>query len=115
MTHTQYLRLAGLMAASLLFSGCEATDPYKREGMWRPEGVVNANLAAQIANPQDMLRGRGDTGPVYRTATNAVNKQWGLAPGASAGGGGGGAAPPPPTQGLNLPGLGGGDPGGAPK
>jgi type IV pilus biogenesis protein CpaD/CtpE len=97
MTRITFTKLAGLMAASLLLSGCEATDPYKREGMWRPEGVVNANLAAQLANPGDLVRGRGDASPVQRQATNAVTRLW--------------------TASAALPGpaAGGGEPGGAPK
>jgi hypothetical protein len=94
MTATHLSPLAGLLAAMLLLSSCDATEPYKREGMWRPEGVVNANIAAQVAYPQDLVRGRGTTEPNYRTAAAAVTKLWGApAQGGPAGGGAPSAAP----------------------
>jgi hypothetical protein len=106
MTHVICVRLAGLLAATLLFSGCRAMDPYQRAGMWRPEGVVNANLAAQLANPADLVRGHGDTGPVYRQTATAVTKLWS---GSTA------AAVAAPAAGGAAPAAGGGDPGVAPK
>lgn len=72
--------LATILAAMLLLAGCAATDPYQRAGMWRPEGVVNANLAAQLADPHDLVRGRGDSGPVYRQAATAVTRLWTATP-----------------------------------
>ena len=40
--------------------GCASTDPVEGEsGRWNPIGANNANLAAEIANPDDLLRGRG--------------------------------------------------------
>lgn len=71
--------LATTLAATLLLTGCDTPqqiDPYRREGVWRPEGVVAANLAAQVANPEDLRRGRGETGPSYKTAT-PVSRLWG--------------------------------------
>jgi hypothetical protein len=87
-------RLAALLAAGLLLSGCDTQaanqlDPYKREGMWRPEGVNAANIAAQLAEPRDLVRGRGDSGPQIKQAATAVTRVWG---GAAAPGGGAAAA-----------------------
>ena len=97
------MALATCLAASL--PGCDdyqraQLDPYRREGMWRPEGVNAGNIAAQLAEPRDLVRGRGDTGPHYKQATRAVTRIWGGAPaggaappaGGAAGGGGGGPA-----------------------
>ncbi len=40
--------------------GCAWTDPTEGEpGRWHPVGANDANLAAEIANPSDLLRGRG--------------------------------------------------------
>lgn len=41
----------------LLLSGCTATDPLYREGLWRPVGANQANLVAMVADPQDLVNG----------------------------------------------------------
>jgi type IV pilus biogenesis protein CpaD/CtpE len=44
----------------LALAGCAETDPYEREGVWRPNGANDANLRAMVANPADLARGVGD-------------------------------------------------------
>ena len=48
----------------LTLAGCDATDPYLREGVWRPNGANDANLRAMVVSPSDLARGvasvRGD-------------------------------------------------------
>jgi type IV pilus biogenesis protein CpaD/CtpE len=41
----------------LTLAGCDATDPYLREGVWRPNGANEANLRAMVASPSDLVRG----------------------------------------------------------
>jgi type IV pilus biogenesis protein CpaD/CtpE len=41
----------------LLMVGCDATDPYQRDGMWRPNNANEANLRAMVASPSDLVRG----------------------------------------------------------
>ena len=95
------MALATSIAATLLLPGCDEhqlaqVDPYKREGMWRPEGINAGNIAAQLADPRDLVRGRGDSTPQIKQATRAVNRIWGPTPGGgtppAAGGAGGGSA-----------------------
>ncbi len=49
-----------LVGVILLASGCAATDPYKREGVWHPNGSNDSNLRAMVAIPSDLVRGVGD-------------------------------------------------------
>ena len=61
MIHRSTIR-AALLLALLAICGCEQTDPYRRTGMWQPEGVNAGNIAAQVADPSVLVRGRGRTG-----------------------------------------------------
>ena len=58
----------------LLLSGCAATDPFHRPGAWRPEGVNQANIAAMVARPADLLRGRDAGGTDSPLAAAAVTR-----------------------------------------
>jgi type IV pilus biogenesis protein CpaD/CtpE len=47
-----------LCALVLLFlAGCDATDPYLRDGVWRPNGANETNLRAMVVSPSDLVRG----------------------------------------------------------
>lgn len=96
-------RLAGLALVAALaapVAGCAGTDPYERAGIWKPSGVNDANIAAQVANPADLARGRGDSTGTVRTATRAVDRLWQGAPAAQSGQDRQGAANPfAPRQG----------------
>jgi hypothetical protein len=49
----------GLLGA---LAGCsmDETDPYTRQGAWRPNGANDTNLRAMLVNPADLGRGVGD-------------------------------------------------------
>ncbi len=51
------MRYASLALALLALAGCEATEPYLREGTWRPTGSNDLNIAAQIIHPSELVRG----------------------------------------------------------
>ena len=51
------LRCQLLCIVMLTLAGCDATDPYLREGVWRPNGANEANLRAMVASPSDLVRG----------------------------------------------------------
>lgn len=51
------MRYAFLALALLAVAGCEAMEPYFREGTWRPTGSNDLNIAAQIIRPSDLVRG----------------------------------------------------------
>jgi uncharacterized membrane protein YgcG len=56
-------RMAALAASAgllLTLAGCEWFDPYQREGIWRPTGANQANIAAMVGNPNDLIAGHGD-------------------------------------------------------
>ncbi len=65
------LGLAAL-ALPLAFAGCHYMDPTTRPGMWKPDQAVQENLAAQVANPADLVRGHGSTGTPAVLATAPV-------------------------------------------
>jgi hypothetical protein len=79
MSRTRKMRVAPLALLALsgvALAGCSMTDPYERAGIWRPSGVNEANIAAQVANPGDLARGRGDAGGSVRGASGAVERLW---------------------------------------
>ncbi len=101
MSRTRKMRVAplALLALSGALAGCSATDPYEKAGIWRPSGVNGANIAAQVANPADLVRGRGEAGGSVRSSGPAVERMWQGAnaqrtqgPGAQQGGGARGGA-----------------------
>ena len=51
------MRTLPLCIAMLGLAGCDATWPYDRIGTWRPTGVADANIAASVVNPSDLVRG----------------------------------------------------------
>jgi hypothetical protein len=38
----------------LALAGCDATDPYKRTGVWRPNNANEINLRAMVVVPSDL-------------------------------------------------------------
>lgn len=84
-----------LTGSLLLLAGCMSQDPYYRTDVWRPTGANAANIAAMAADPQDLIRGRGDDRQLSKPAALAVDKVWSgqsAGGGSSAGGSGGGGA-----------------------
>jgi hypothetical protein len=47
------LRCTALLLLFIL-AGCDRTDPYLREGVWRPSGANDANLRAMVVVPSDL-------------------------------------------------------------
>ncbi len=45
-----------IIALTLLLAaaGCDRTDPYQREGVWRPNGANDINLRAMVMVPSDL-------------------------------------------------------------
>jgi type IV pilus biogenesis protein CpaD/CtpE len=85
-----------LAAAAVMLAGCEDLDPYHRQDVWYPSGATQANLAAQVANPYDMVRGHGVSTSDGELAAAAVTRARQdhvkplLNPNSTGGGGGGG-------------------------
>lgn len=51
------LRRRLVCIAVLALAGCDMTDPYLREGAWRPNDANEANLRVMVAAPSDLVRG----------------------------------------------------------
>jgi type IV pilus biogenesis protein CpaD/CtpE len=45
------------VAVLMLLTGCDAADPYLREGVWRPNNANEVDLHAMVASPSDLVRG----------------------------------------------------------
>lgn len=67
-------QLIALLAAFV--AGCAEADPYRRHGMWQPEGANSANIAAMVQNPADLLRGRAERSAETHRAADAVERLW---------------------------------------
>ncbi len=66
-----------VVAIALLgIAGCAQTDPFTKAGIWKPVGVNDANIAAQLADPADIARGRPASSGTYRTGASAVDRHW---------------------------------------
>ena len=44
-----------------MLQGCAATDPLLNQNDWHPTGANATNIAAEVANPADLARGRDAT------------------------------------------------------
>jgi type IV pilus biogenesis protein CpaD/CtpE len=65
-----------LLLLLLLPAACAYTDPVYRPGDWMPRGVSDRNLAVMVAEPSDLIYGRGETGADAKLATAAINRLW---------------------------------------
>jgi type IV pilus biogenesis protein CpaD/CtpE len=63
-----------LTSAILALGGCAATEPWEAQGGWHPRGVNDGNLAAMIADPNDLVRGRGTSMSDGTLAAAAVDR-----------------------------------------
>lgn len=68
----QWLAVAGLIG----LSSCANRDPYQRTDVWRPTGANAANLAAMVADPHDLIRGRGTNRQFNKAQDIAVEHVW---------------------------------------
>lgn len=70
---TRIVTTSGLIVLAL--GGCALTDPYLREGSWRPLGVNDANLVQMVANPSDLVSGTASaTGSDGHLAAAAIDR-----------------------------------------
>lgn len=61
--------------AFLSLGGCAFTEPYVRPGTWRPTNSVDANIAAQVVRPSDLVAGV-PYAPVSAVRTAAAVDRW---------------------------------------
>ena len=74
------LALLAVLPGCAKFETDTMFEPYSRQGTWTVEGVNQSNLAAQLVDPLDMVRGRGDSSPHYKQPTQAVTTLWSARP-----------------------------------
>lgn len=90
------LRLALPLLAAAGLAGCQGRSGLDLGSSWRPTGVVQADLAAQLADPHDLVRGRAaDAVPaaiVVPAVTAWMSGKGGTGGGAASGGGATGGA-----------------------
>ena len=56
----------------LVLAGCAAEDPLTRPGLWHAVGANDANLAAMVADPNDLVTGVVDRRMDGQVAAAAV-------------------------------------------
>jgi hypothetical protein len=96
MQSCQVIRVA-LLTAVLVLAACQDMDPYSRTDTWQPSGSNAGNVAAMVANPYDLIHGRGVDRIDSKNSTQAIGHVWTDTPkalldagGGSSGGGSGG-------------------------
>ena len=68
------MRRLALFLAVLAFAGCDRTDPYLRDGVWRPAGANEANLRAMVEVPADLVAARRSSQADGALAAAAVDR-----------------------------------------
>jgi hypothetical protein len=67
-------RILGVLCATAALAGCMDRDPYRRTDVWRPTGSNAANIAAMVADPKDMISGRGAGGQSSKPSIVALDR-----------------------------------------
>lgn len=55
------MRRISCLLILLLATACSSPDPMQRVGTWQPQGSNDTNLRLMVANPEDLVIGRGAT------------------------------------------------------
>ncbi len=65
-----------LLSGALMLSACGSRDPYLRNDVWMPTGANAGNLAAMVANPNDLIVGRHSAVSDTRASMVAIQHIW---------------------------------------
>ena len=69
------IRSTYVIGLLLALSACGPQyDPLTREGLWYPAHVNRENLTLQVANPSDLVRGKGTVSSDGQLASAAVDR-----------------------------------------
>ena len=93
MSRLMTLHLA-FIASLVALAGCDSRDPYLRTDVWQPTGANAGNIAAMVANPHDLISGRGVAVQNSNESALAVSHVWLDQPKSLATGAGGGSSSP---------------------
>lgn len=63
-----------LLLTLVATAGCDAMEPYRREGVWRPSGANEQNLAVMSVRPQERVTGTGARGAPGFAAAGAIDR-----------------------------------------
>ena len=75
MTLRHVVRVA-VIASVLVLAACQDMDPYTRANTWQPTGANAGNIAAMVANPYDLIRGRGVDRIDAKASDRAIDHIW---------------------------------------
>ena len=75
MTRAIILSGRALACSLLLLAACDSTDPYSREGTWRPSDANDSNLRAMVVSPSDLAIGVSGSAADGRQAAAALDRQ----------------------------------------
>jgi hypothetical protein len=87
----RHLFRIALIASVLGLAACQQMDPYSRTDEWQPNGANAGNISAMVADPYDLIRGRGVDVSDSKPSNLAIGHVWNdqpkalLDPGGSAG------------------------------
>ena len=120
---TQWISIAGIVVVLASLGGCgpghNYFDPYEKPYTWHPLATPESNLAAQLVDPHDLIRGRGGPEGDAKQADLSVERVWQDRPkqvsdvtGTSSGGGTNGGSTGSGSGGGGSGGAGGGPSGG---
>jgi hypothetical protein len=70
-----FRRMPVCIGLVLLLAACDLTDPYARDGVWRPDGTNDVNLRAMVASPADLARGVSSLDGDGQQAAAALDRQ----------------------------------------
>jgi hypothetical protein len=68
------IRLMAAAGAVIALGGCMERDPYRRQDVWHPTGANAANIAAMVADPKDLIAGRGVRTAPAQPAVMAIER-----------------------------------------
>lgn len=71
---SRHSRILGVLCATAALAGCMDRDPYRRTDVWRPTGSNAANIAAMVAEPKDLISGRGAAGQTGKPSIVALDR-----------------------------------------
>lgn len=63
-----------ICVTALMLTRCDMMDPYRRDGVWRPNGSNDANLRAMVAVPADLAQGVAASGGDGQQAAAALDR-----------------------------------------
>lgn len=68
--------LLAFIASLIALAGCDERDPYLRTDVWKPTGANAGNIAAMVADPHDLISGRGTAVQNSNESAAAVSHVW---------------------------------------